>query len=293
MELRLSEKVRERDAAIARGDRESVEPRDAASVILLDTSASDSGRSSEPSAFLLVRQATLRFAPGMAVFPGGGVDPRDFDSAVVGPDVVTWATRLGVDAAFASALLCAAVRETFEETGVLLATTPDGQFVDPQDATWRETRRALEAHELAFSEVLATHRLVLRSDLLTPWARWTTPRFERRRYRVWFFVARLPAGQRAAAVSTESVTASWRPLSDALADADSGALAMLPPQYYSLAELRAEGVPEAGPDGARALPVVEPSVGIDAEGAYLRLPDEILRHGTVSGRGEGNASDLR
>jgi 8-oxo-dGTP pyrophosphatase MutT (NUDIX family) len=229
-------------------------------------------------AFLMVRRPTLAFAPGMAVFPGGSVDPRDFDGVadVEGPPPAEWAERLGVDEPLAAALLCAAVRETFEETGVLLATRAD-RFVDTQEPAWRETRRLLEAHDLAFSEVLAGHGLALRTDLLTPWARWTTPRFERRRFRTWFFVAHLPAGQSAEAVSTESTSGSWTTPARAMADADSGIVDMLPPQYYSLAELDAEGAPGAGLVDARELPVVEPRVGVDRDGAFLELPPRILR----------------
>ena len=228
--------------------------------------------------FLMVRRPTLAFAPGMAVFPGGSVDPRDFEGVaeVEGPPPSEWAARLGVDEPLAAALLCAAVRETFEETGVLLATRA-GRFVDTQEPTWRETRRLLEAHDLAVTEVLAEHRLALRTDLLTPWARWTTPRFEKRRFRTWFFVARLPRGQSAEPVSTESVSASWTTPSRAIADADSGAVDMLPPQYYSLAELDAVGPPAAGLSDARDLPHVEPRVGIDHDGAFLELPRRILR----------------
>ncbi|RKR76512.1 NUDIX hydrolase [Frondihabitans australicus] len=281
--LRLSDAVARADAMIERGDRVAVSPRDAASVILLRSAGVSSGGL---EAFLLVRRPSLAFAPGMAVFPGGSVDPRDFDGApqVSGPTPAEWAARLGVDEPLALALLCAAVRETFEETGVLLASSADG-FVDTQEPTWRETRSALEAHEVAFSDVLAEHSLALRTDLLSPWARWTTPRFDKRRYRVWFFAAHLPDGQRAAAVSTESVTASWTPVSRAVDDADAGLVDMLPPQYYTLAELAADGAPAPGLAPSRVLPDVEPRVGRDDEGAFLALPDRILRFGSGGVRG--------
>ena len=69
----------------------------------------------------------MAFAGGMCVFPGGGVDPRDFsdgpsdDAVWAGPSVEEWATTLGCESPLARALVCAAVRETFEESGVLLA----------------------------------------------------------------------------------------------------------------------------------------------------------------------------
>ena len=76
-----------------------------------------------PAVYYLRRQVSMEFAGGMCVYPGGGVDPRDFDRDVAwaGPAPAEWATRLGCDEEMARALVCAAVRETFEESGVLLA----------------------------------------------------------------------------------------------------------------------------------------------------------------------------
>jgi 8-oxo-dGTP pyrophosphatase MutT (NUDIX family) len=274
------------DGAIERGEHEPAVPRDAASVILVDDREPGHGRDHRAAgavrAFLLVRHATLAFAPRMAVFPGGGVDPRDFDEGVplIGPDASAWAARLDLPAREARALITAAVRETFEETGVLLATRVDGRpGPDPQDPAWRGIRRSLEAHERPFAEVMAEHGLALRGDLLTPWARWTTPRFEPRRYRVWFFVARLPAGQSAAPVSTESASGGWQTLDEAIAAADSATVAMLPPQYFSLAELRERGLPDPGLATERALPRLEPRLVRTVEGTRLELPEEILRFG--------------
>src|SRR5436190_18484432 len=101
----------------ADGTREPAEPRNAATVVLMR-------RSSEgPDVYLLRRQTSMEFAGGMCVFPGGGVDPRDFDHAIAwaGPPPEAWATQLGTDEGTARALVCTAVRETFEASGVLLA----------------------------------------------------------------------------------------------------------------------------------------------------------------------------
>ena len=108
----------------------------------------------------------------MCVFPGGGVDPRDFDHEVdwVGPTPAQWAGLLGTDEALARALVCAAVRETFEESGVLFAgTTEDSVVADTTGPDWEEDRRRLEARELSFTDFLAQRGLRLRSDLLRPW----------------------------------------------------------------------------------------------------------------------------
>ena len=101
----------------------------------------------------------------------------------------------------AEALVCAAARETFEESGVLFAGPADDPDGIVSDATvYHESRAALESRELSFGEFLAREKLVLRADLLWPWANWITPKEERtRRYDTFFFVGALPAGQRAGA----------------------------------------------------------------------------------------------
>ena len=182
----------------------------------------------------------MAFAGGMCVFPGGGVDPRDFDSSVAwaGPDAATWAHRLGTDEATAHALVCAAVRETFEESGVLLAgPSADAVVADTTGDDWEADRVALEGRELSLTEFLNRRGLVLRSDLLGAWAGWLTPVFEPRRYRTWFFVADLPEGQRTRDVSTESSEVTWLPARDAVAAVDEDRIFMLPPTYLTCLEV--------------------------------------------------------
>ena len=101
------------------GTREATEPRHAATVVLLRQGAGGPG---SLHVYLLRRHVDMAFAAGMCVFPGGRVDPRDFETEVgwVGPSPAEWAERLGCEVPLARALVCAAVRETFEESGVLL-----------------------------------------------------------------------------------------------------------------------------------------------------------------------------
>ena len=139
----------------------------------------------------------MDFAGGMCVFPGGGVDPRDYDTTVAwaGPSPEEWAARLGTDAEVARALVCAAVRETFEESGVLLAgESADTVVADTTGAEWEADREALESRQLSMTDFLVQRGLVLRTDLLGTWAGWLTPVFEPKRYRTWFFVALPPRG---------------------------------------------------------------------------------------------------
>ena len=134
-------------------------------------------------------------------------------SAWAGPTPAEWAARLHTDEPTARALVCAAVRETFEESGVLLAgPSADEVVADTTPDDLEADRVALEARELPLTEFLSRRGLVLRSDLLGAWSAWTTPVFEPRRFRTWFFVAELPAGQRTRDVSSESDQVAWLPV---------------------------------------------------------------------------------
>ncbi|TQL70695.1 hypothetical protein FB381_4634 [Nocardioides albertanoniae] len=224
----------------AEGVRTPAEARDAATVLLLRP-----GAGSGPEVYLLRRQLTMGFAAGMAVFPGGGVDARDAelpDSRWAGPPAVEWAARLGVDESRARALVAAAVRETFEESGVLLAGPSDGVVVDDvSGADWEADRVALESRELSLTELLTRRGLVLRTDLLAPWAAWTTPVFEPKRYATWFFVARLPEGQVTRDVSSESSSVLWLGAAEAVRQVEAGELAMMPPTYLNCLEVASLG----------------------------------------------------
>ena len=276
--LRLPPHLTEQILAFQEGGDTPAEPRTAATVVLVGPGATQGP--GELEVYLLRRHVDMAFAGGMAVFPGGGVDRRDFDHAVdwVGPSPQEWADRMGVEVPLARALVCAAVRETFEESGVLFAGhTEDSVVEDTTGADWEEDRRRLEARELAFTDFLQQRGLKLRTDLLEVWASWRTPAFEPRRYMTWFFVAAVPAGQATRDVSTESVEASWMPVREAITAAERGEMLVLPPQYYTFVELFEHATPEAvlGEARGRDLSTVEP-VGSVREGvAYLELPPHL------------------
>src|SRR6202044_2080706 len=110
-------------------------PRDAATVMVLRPAGSGTG----VEALMLRRTAAMKFAPGAYVFPGGSVDPADYAAEVgwQGPSAEEFGARLRASAEVARALVCAAVRETFEESGVLLAGAPDGgPLAAPSGASW-------------------------------------------------------------------------------------------------------------------------------------------------------------
>jgi 8-oxo-dGTP pyrophosphatase MutT (NUDIX family) len=226
----------------------------------------------------------MAFAAGMCVFPGGGVDERDFDADIgwVGPTAAEWAGLLDADEDFARALVCAAVRETFEESGVLLAgPTEDTVVADTTGEDWETDRHRLETREVSFTEFLERRGLRLRTDLLRLWGSWVTPVFEPRRFNARFFVAELPTGQVTRDVSTESDHVLWLPVRAAIRAVDEHQMLMLPPTYCTCLELYDFTTPAqalAAAEG-RDLSSIEPQAVLDQEGAYLSIPDRLVRLG--------------
>ncbi len=271
--LPLPEALVEQARAYADGSATPAEPRNAATVVLTRPGA----RPEEgPEIYLLRRQTSMAFAGGMCVFPGGGVDPRDFDHAVAwaGPSPAEWAERLGVDERMARALVCAAVRETFEESGVLLAGAADSVVADTTGDDWEADRVALEGRDLSLTDFLDRRGLVLRTDLLGAWAGWTTPVFEPRRYRTWFFTAALPAGQVTRDVSTESSSVIWLPAMRAVAQAEAGDIFMLPPTYLTCLDVGQHADPDTvlAEAAGRSVEMFTPSVVSDGDEFVLSMP---------------------
>ncbi|OBB76381.1 NUDIX hydrolase [Mycolicibacterium monacense] len=220
-------------------------PRPAATVMLIRSAR---GVPETNEVFLMRGHAGMDFVAGVMVFPGGGVDDRDrnADIAWAGPGPQWWAERLGVDEHLAEALVCAAARETFEECGVLFAGAADDPDVLVDDASvYRESRLALANRSLSFADFLRTEKLVLRADLLRPWANWVTPEEERtRRYDTYFFVGALPDGQLADGENTETDQAGWVTPEEALRDFADGRSFLLPPTWTQLDALAGRTVAE-------------------------------------------------
>jgi 8-oxo-dGTP pyrophosphatase MutT (NUDIX family) len=213
-----------------------VQPRYAATVMLVRDA------DPTPEVFMLRRVPTMVFAPRTWVFPGGGVDPRDdaTDLPWAGPQPREWAAVLGCEEGLARALVCAAVREVFEECGVLLAgPSPHTVVADLRDPQWDAERAALLSKEQSFAELLIRRGLVLRSDLLSAQGRWVTPEFEPRRYDTFFFAALLPDGQIPDDDTSEADHADWTDPDALLAAYEAGEAILLPPTVVSVERVRA------------------------------------------------------
>ncbi|WP_091552441.1 NUDIX hydrolase [Micromonospora pattaloongensis] len=222
--------------------------------------------------YVIRRAATMTFG-GVYAFPGGGVDPSDSQVHLAwsGPEPDEWGVRLALPAESAQAVVCAAAREVFEEAGVLLAGPHPGTVVgDVSGDDWETARRALVGRETGFAGLLRDRGLALRSDLLAPWGRWITPEFEPRRFDTYFFVAVLPEGQRTRDVSGEADHTMWIRPADALARAEAGELAMLPPTMVTLREIAAcPDLPAvlAAAAGRDACTAVTPTLQVYADGS--------------------------
>ncbi|HUR75156.1 MAG TPA: NUDIX hydrolase [Sporichthya sp.] len=258
---------------VREGRREQAAARPAATVILLRDTPNG------PEVYVLRRQATMAFASGQYVFPGGSVDQRDesIDVDWVGPGPDYWAKIFSASEPLAIALVCAAIRETFEESGVLLAG-PDADTVvaDTSGADWEADRVALVERELSFAEFLARRGLVLRADLVVPWAHWITPAFEPRRFDTRFLVAALPAGQVTREFGEEADQVEWVRPDAAIERFQTGEMAIMPPTLISLAEVAefasVAEVMGAGP--AREILPIEPHVVARGGDLFLVLPGD-------------------
>ena len=208
-----------------------VQPRPAATVVLLRPGPEG------PEALLTHRPSTMAFAADMHVFPGGRVDPADADPRVSSRSVLTAeaaADGLGGDLGPTEALAhyVAAIRETFEEVGVLLADVPASSA-----AALAGARDRLLADAGAFPAVVDALDLRLRTDLLVPLSRWVTPPTMDRRFDARFFAAPMPADAELRLVGDEVVAGDWSTPRSALEAMAAGAIGLWLPTSVTLQQL--------------------------------------------------------
>lgn len=244
-------------------------PKDAATVMLV--------RDAEPGieVFLQRRVMGMAFAGGMTVFPGGGVDRRDADTSLAwhGPPPAWWASRFACDVGLARALVCAAVRETFEESGVLLAG-PSEDTVVSDVRPFAEARAQLVGRELSLAGFLAEAGLVLRADLLWPWSNWVTPVEETRRFDARFFLARVPSGQVPDGHTSEAAETRWGRPTETLDEWKAGTVGLLPPTWTTLAELEECTSVADAMSRERTIEKLMPRVARDGDVLRIVLPGD-------------------
>jgi 8-oxo-dGTP pyrophosphatase MutT (NUDIX family) len=214
---------------------ESPAIRDAATVLLV---------SDRPDLHVLMLERTRRavFSPGATVFPGGAVDAADTEerlhARVVGLDDVAASAEQGVHSG-GLAFRIAALRECFEEAGILLAHDQGSGRLVEHDRDLAMARDQLNADALSLVELLESRDLVLDARDLRLFSHWLTPLGAPRRYNTWFFVAAAPDGEDGAHDDNELVASDWVRPADALASFAAGTIDLILPTEMSLRALAA------------------------------------------------------
>src|SRR5262245_54539479 len=196
---------------------EVVKPRPASTILLLR----DGAARMEIEVFMMVRHYEIDFNSGALVFPGGSVDKGD-NEIIANPALYSGGEGMEADEL---SFRIAAIRETFEESGILLAR-PKGSkaLVDARRASEIEAahRADLCDSKITFLKVLADNGMVLALDELVPYAHWITPVGMPKRFDTWFFLAAAPPEQLGAHDGRESTDSIWVSPREALEGGESG-----------------------------------------------------------------------
>jgi 8-oxo-dGTP pyrophosphatase MutT (NUDIX family) len=218
--------------------------------------------------FMVTRHHQSSFMAGALVFPGGAVDPSDGDpgyaEAGAFPDLK---------------LRIAAIREVFEEAGLLLARRKgETALVAPDRLIGIEARHRdrLNRGEIGFPAVLAAEDLVAAPDVLVRFAHWITPKALPKRFDTQFFVTRAPEGQLGLHDDRELVGSRWVRPADALAEAAAKRIQVVPVTRFNLQLLdQSTTVDDALAAAAgRTIITVEPVVTPSPDGPVIRIPRE-------------------
>jgi 8-oxo-dGTP pyrophosphatase MutT (NUDIX family) len=257
---------------------EAVTPRPASTILLLR----DGAAANEIEVFMMVRHYEIDFNSGALVFPGGSVDKGD-NEIIARPEL--YAGGDGLDAASLSFRI-AAIRETFEESGILLARPRRSTgLIDAKKASEIEAihRAVLCEGKTTFLNVLADNGLVLALDALVPYAHWITPEGMPKRFDTWFFLAAAPPEQVGAHDGKESTDSIWVSPREALAGGESGRFKLPFPTTRNLIRLGKQKSVEAALGDMRGKPIVTvmPVMTKLNGGRQLRIPREAGYDGEV------------
>ena len=265
---------------------EAVNPRPASTILLLRDSAATKGADGksrdEIEVFMMVRHYEIDFNSGALVFPGGSVDAGD-QEIIARHELYSGGE--GLDAS-ALSFRIAAIRETFEESGILLAR-PQGSraLVDAKRASEIEaaSRAALCESKTTFLKVLTDNKMLLALDELVPYAHWITPEGMPKRFDTWFFLAAAPPEQVGAHDGKESTDSIWVSPRQALEGGESGRFKLPFPTTRNLIRLGKQAGVKAALDDSRGKPVVTvmPMMTKLNGGRQLRIPLEAGYDGDV------------
>ena len=219
---------------------------------------------------MVKRHHQIDFASGALVFPGGKTHAGDDDAAWAG-HVLGWDDFDAVQ----RGLRIAAIREVFEEAGILLARHTDGSPMG-DDVAPMEVRQAVDAGATLFLAVVRDLDAKLDLHALTVFARWITPPLTPKRFDTWFYAAHAPADQLAACDGRETVDAEWIAPSEVLRLARAGERKVIFPTRMNLQLLAesASGQEAVAQAAARTLVTVEPRVEQRPSGAVLIIPKD-------------------
>ncbi len=222
--------------------------------------------------FMVVRHHQIDFASGALVFPGGKVDPQDEDAALA-----VRCDGASEDAA-TRAIQIAAIREAYEECGVLLARAAGGEglVAGARLATLEPFRNRIHSGEIGFHAFLDQQELRLACDLLVPFAHWITPEMMPKRFDTHFFVVEAPPDQVALHDGHESVDSVWLTPQSALAGASSRRYTVIFPTLRQIEKLAHAASPADAIERARrsGIVTVTPWTEQRSDGAYLCIPKE-------------------
>ncbi|MGZ3324229.1 MAG: NUDIX hydrolase [Xanthobacteraceae bacterium] len=254
-------------------------PGPASTILLLRDSAVTKG---EVEVFMMVRHYEIDFNSGALVFPGGSVDKGD-QEIIANPAL--YCGGEGLDAASLSFRI-AAIRETFEESGILLARPRgSGTLVDARRAGEIEAahRTALSEGKTTFLKVLTDNGMMLALDELVPYAHWITPEGMPKRFDTWFFLAAAPPEQVGAHDGKESTDSIWVSPREALEGGESGRFKLPFPTTRNLIRLGKQGSVKAALDDSRGKNIVTvmPVMTKLNGGRQLRIPLEAGYDGEV------------
>lgn len=219
------------------------DPQDASTVILIRDGQNDSWE-----IFLARRNRRQSFMAGAFVFPGGQLDNQDcnpelfkFARPVSGFDPQGLLQEYTLTSEKARGFFLAAIRETFEETGIFFGGSSAGDFFSFKNSDnckrFTDYRQALNKSQISLLDIMRKEKLLLFPDVLIPYSHWITPDIEKRRFSARFFLARLPEGQVPITDADELTESMWATPKKALEMHRAGKILLMPPTLKTIEEI--------------------------------------------------------